>query len=147
MATVNSTTTINAPVDKVYATAQDVLKFPEYMSNVKSLEIIDRDGDRLITRWVGEVEDLRIKIRWTEEDIWDPVAKTCTFRQLDGDYKTMQGVWRFIDLGDGTTRFDSDLEVEYDVPLIGGLIKGLIAKKVKENLDETLAAIKRASEG
>ena len=147
MATVNSTTTINAPVDKVYAIAQDVTKFPDYMSNVKSIEIVERDGDRVVAKWVGEVEDLHIKIRWTEEDIWDPVARTCTFRQLEGDYKTMQGVWRFVDLGDGTSRFDSELEVVYDVPLIGPLIKGLIAKKVKENLDETLAAIKRASEG
>ena len=146
MAIVNSTTTISAQVDRVYAIAQDVEKFPEYMPNVKSIEVIDREGNRVVTKWVGEVEDLRIRIRWTEEDIWDPPAKTCAFRQLEGDYKTLRGIWRFTDLGDGTTRFDSELELEYDVPLIGPLIKGLIAKKAKENLDQTLAAIKRAAE-
>jgi ribosome-associated toxin RatA of RatAB toxin-antitoxin module len=146
VAIVNSTTTINAPLEKVYAIAQDVEKFPDYMPNVKSLEIVERDGNRVVTKWVGEVEDLRIKIRWTEEDIWDSAAKTCTFRQLEGDYKTLRGIWRFADLGDGTTRFDSELEIEYDVPLIGPLIKGLIAKKAKQNLDQTLAAIKRAAE-
>ena len=39
-------------------------------------------------------------------------------------------------------RFDSEIEVEYDVPLIGPLIKGIIAKKMKENVDNMLAAIK-----
>ena len=146
MAIVSSTTTISAAIDVVFAIAQDVEKFPDYMPNVKSLDVVERDGNRVITRWVGEVEDLRIKIRWTEEDVWDPTAKTCAFRQLEGDYKTLRGIWRFTDLGDGTTRFDSELELEYDVPLIGPLIKGLIAKKAKENLDQTLAAIKRAAE-
>ncbi len=59
MAIVNSTTTINAPVDSVYAVAQDVERFPSYMPNVKSIEIVERAGDRVVTKWVGEVEDLR----------------------------------------------------------------------------------------
>jgi uncharacterized membrane protein len=146
MAVVRSETRINAPVDRVFAVARDVETFPDYMPNVKSIAVIERDGDRVVTKWNAEAEDLRIKIRWTEEDIWDPAAKTCTFRQIEGDYKTFHGVWRFIDEGDGVTRFESELEVEYDVPLIGPLIRGLIAKKAKENLDQTLAAIKRAAE-
>jgi len=146
VAIVRSETKIGAPVEKVFAIARDVEKFPQFMPNVKSIEVIERDGDRVVTKWTAEAEDLRIKIRWTEEDIWDPVAKTCEFRQIEGDYKTFRGVWRFIDQGGGTTTFESELEVEYDVPLIGPLIRGLIAKKAKENLDNTLAAIKRAAE-
>jgi uncharacterized membrane protein len=146
MAVVKSETRIGAPLDRVFAVARDVARFPEYMDNVKSIEVVETDGDRVVTRWDAEAEDLRIRIRWTEEDVWDPVARTCTFRQIEGDYKTFRGVWRFTDEGEGVTRFESELEVEYDVPLIGPLIRGLIAKKAKQNLDQTLAAIKRAAE-
>jgi coenzyme Q-binding protein COQ10 len=146
VAIVKSEITIGVPVAKVYETARDVERFPEYMPNLRSVEVVERQGNRVVTRWVGEVEDLRIKIRWTEEDVWDPEARTCTFRQIEGDYKTLRGLWRFVDLGDGKTRFESEVEIEYDVPLIGPLIKGLIAKKAKENLDHTLAAVKRQAE-
>lgn len=143
MSIVNSTIEINGPIDQVYALAKNVEAFPEFMPDVKSINVIERseDGNRLVTEWVGIVKEFRTTIKWTEEDIWDDQAHTCTFTLVKGDYTKYAGKWTFTDLG-GKTRFDSEIEVEYDVPLVGALIKGIIAKKMKENVDNMLAAIK-----
>ena len=143
MSIVQSSIEINGPIEQVYALAKDVESFPQFMPNLKSVKVVEcsDDGGRTITEWVGIVKEFKTTIKWTEEDIWDDQAKTCVFSLVKGDYSKYSGEWRFTDVG-GKTRFESEIEVEYDVPLIGPLIKGIIAKKMKENVDNMLAAIK-----
>ncbi|NLN75990.1 MAG: hypothetical protein GX139_06730 [Armatimonadetes bacterium] len=147
MAVVNSSVEINGPIESVYELAKNVESFPEFMPDVKSVKILERseDGNRTISEWVGTVKEFKMNIKWTEQDIWDEEARSCTFSLIKGDYSKYGGKWQFVDLG-GKTRFDSEIEVEYNVPMIGALIKGLIAKKMKENVDNMLAAIKKKVE-
>lgn len=143
MPRVESSITINGDIDRVYALAKDIESFPEFMPDVKSVTVVERsdDGTRTVVDWVGIVKEFKTTIKWTEEDIWDDVARSCEFKMLKGDYNSYSGSWKFTSDG-SATQFDSILDFEYDVPLIGALIKGLIAKKMKENLDNMLTAIK-----
>ncbi len=143
MAIVQSSVEINGPLEQVYALAKNIEAFPEFMPDLKSVKVVERseDGSKVVSDWVGIVKEFKTFVKWTEEDLWDDAAHTCTFSLVKGDYSKYSGFWKFTDLG-GKTRFDSEIEVEYDVPLIGALIKGLIAKKMKENVDNMLAAIK-----
>jgi len=147
LAIVTSSIEINGPIERVYALAKDVESFPGFMADLKSVKVLEStdNGAHTITEWVGIVKEFRTTIKWTEQDIWDDAAKTCVFTLVKGDYTRYSGRWAFADLG-GRTRFDSEIEVEYDVPLVGALIKGLIAKKMKENVDNMLLAIKRKVE-
>jgi len=147
LAIVKGSIEISGPIEQVYALAKDAESFPEFMADVKSVKVVESsaDGSRVIAEWVGIVKEFRATIKWTEEDIWDDAAKTCVFTLVKGDYTRYSGKWAFTDLG-GRTRFDSEIDVEYDVPLVGALIKGLIAKKMKENVDNMLQAIKRKVE-
>ncbi len=148
MPVIHSTIEIEGPVEQVYALAKDIESFPEFMPDLKSVKIVDKseDGRVIISEWVGIVKEFKTTVKWTEKDIWDDEARTCKFSLVKGDYSKYSGFWKFTDLG-GKTRFDSEIEVEYDVPLVGALIKGIIAKKMKENVDNMLAAIKRKVEG
>jgi len=58
----------------------------------------------------------------------------------------MHGVWEFTPQAQGTL-FKSHLTLEYAVPGIGPMIRGIIAKLAKKNLDATLNAIKQWVEG
>jgi len=146
MPKVEGATTINANVDKVYALARDIEKFPQYIPTFKSADVTERDGNRVVTKLVAEVAGMGLRIKWTEEELWDPDAKTCSFRQIEGDYKSMQGSWTFTDLGNGTTRFDSQMELEYAMPIMTAALEALITQKAKEGVDITLDSIKRVCE-
>lgn len=148
MAIVKSSVEINGPLEQVFALAKNIEAFPEFMPDLKSVKVVERseDGSRIVSDWVGTVKEFKLTVKWTEEDIWDAAAGTCTFTLVKGDYSKYSGFWKFTDLG-GKTRFDSEIDVEYDVPLIGGLIKGLIAKLMKQNVDSMLEAIKNKVEG
>lgn len=145
MPTVETTIWIQAPLDHAYSVAKDNRSFPAYMKDVKSLTIVSEEGSTVVSDWVGLIPQFMLKVRWRQEDIWDDSAHTCKFRQLEGDYDKMEGVWSFRE-ENGGTRFDSFLEYEYNVPTLGPLVKKVIHSIVTKNLENVLSAIKARSE-
>lgn len=148
MPVIEHTIWINAPVEKVYAVARDVEQFPQVMPDLESVRILERseDGSRTVTEWTGLVREFNnMRVKWTEEDIWDDVTHTCRFRLLKGDLQRMEGEWRMQE-ENGGTRFLSRLEYDYQVPLLGALVKNLIHKKLDENVRMVLEGIKTRAE-
>jgi uncharacterized membrane protein len=139
--------TVDAPIDRVYEIARDVEKFPTYMDDLQSLAVLERsdDGNRTVTEWVGIVKEFAMKIKWTQEDVWDAAEHRDVFKQLKGDMDSMAGYWQFTQEGT-STKFDSVVEYEYNVPLIGSMIKSLIRKKMEVNLLRQMEAIKAQAE-
>jgi ribosome-associated toxin RatA of RatAB toxin-antitoxin module len=138
---------VNAARSVVYEVAKDVESFPSFMPDVESIGVIERsaDGSSTLTKWVGLVPEFRQKIRWTEEDVWNTADFTCVFHQTEGEYQEYSGVWRFVDEGTATV-FQSTLTYEIEIPLIGPLLKSLIAKKMRDNTEKILHAIKLRAE-
>ena len=148
MPPIHNSVWLQAPVEEVFRVAMDVERFPEFMPDVKSIRVLERSDDGLLTvvEWVGDLPEFKTTVKWVEEDLWDPADHTCRFTLVRGDFKTYGGLWRFT-LENAGTRFDSEVEYEYDIPLIGPLIKGLIRKKMQENVDRLQAAMKARMEG
>jgi uncharacterized membrane protein len=139
---------IDAPIEHVYKIARDVEAFPQFMQDLKSLTLLERspDGARTVTEWVGLIREFKMTIKWTQEDLWDAAAHRDVFTMLHGDMDSMSGVWQFSPEDAGRTRFDSSVEYEYNVALIGPMVKNLIKKKMTDNLADTLNAIKKKAE-
>ena len=146
MPTVTAVVEVSAPLEKVFAIARNIEAFPQFMPDVQEVEILEQRPDGWQTsRWVGIVKEFRRTINWVEEDRWDEATHVCTFRQQEGDFALYQGVWTFAE-SDGVTHIELELEYEYDVPLIGNLIKALLKRKMQENCDNMLTAIKAEAE-
>ncbi len=148
MAIVTSSIEIKGALEDVYSLAKQIEAFPEFMPDVKSVKILEKseDGCRTVSEWVGIVKEFKTTLKWVEEDIWNDTDHTCTFSLVKGDYGKYSGEWKFTDIG-GATRWDSVIDFEYDIPLIGPLIKGIIVNKMRENVENMLAALKRKIEG
>lgn len=147
MPTVESSVIIHAPVEKVFALARDIEAFPEFMPDLRKVNILEKspDGSRLKSEFIGYIKDFRLTIKWVEEDHWDEQEKTCRFSLVKGDFKSYSGTWKFEPEGDGT-KYTSVIDFEYDIPLIGPIIKSLVAKLMKQNVDNMLGAIRRKAE-
>ncbi len=145
MPTVQSKVLIAAPLDQVYTLARDIERFPEFMADVEEVKILEQTPQRQLSRWVGVVKEFKRTIQWTEEDFWDDEEHTCRFEQTEGDFSEYSGTWDFKQ-ADAGTEVVLVLTYEYDIPLIGSLIKGLLLKKMQQNCDSMLAAIKAKAE-
>ncbi len=145
MPNIDTSVLIDAPIERVYAIAKNGESFPEFMEDVESVEVIEREGGRVVSEWVGRVPTFGMKIRWRQEDLWDDSRHTCGFKQVKGDYDEMSGTWTFTEEAGGT-RFDSQLHYEYVVPGLGPLVGRVIYGLVVKNMEGVLGAIKSRAE-
>ncbi len=136
-------TFVRAPADRVYAVAKEVERFPEFMPDVESLRVVEREGNHTVTEWVGRIQGRRV--RWTEEDWWDDEGRRCTFRQREGDFDRFEGVWTFEEAADGC-RVRLSLDYELEIPLVGPLLTGLVRSLVQKNAQSMLDALRRRAE-
>ncbi|MDR7544970.1 MAG: SRPBCC family protein [Armatimonadota bacterium] len=144
MATVQASTVIRSPLDRVYALAKDVERFPQFMPDLESVTVLERTPAGTVTEWVGVVQGRRI--RWIEEDVWDDDRHVCVFRQRSGDFDRYQGEWRFEAALEGT-RTSLVVEFELDIPLAGALLGNLLKILMRKNCESMLGALKAQLEG
>lgn len=142
MPIVETSVIIPAPLATLYAIAKDTAKYPDYMKEVQSITIREQEGGRVVADWVGIVPTFGLKVRWTQEEIWDDATHSSTFRQIEGDYDRLEGTWKFTEEGMGT-RFEQRLDYEYNVPTLGPLVKRVIHAVVVKNLDAINEAFAR----
>jgi len=138
---------INAPVEKVYEIAKNIEEFPEFLDDITNVTILERTETGYISQWTGSVEVMNSKIamNWTEEDIWDDIARTCKFKALSGNWENYDGLWKFEEK-DGGTLMSMDLLANVNVPLIGPIIIKLVGKLTKSNIDNMFLGIKGQAE-
>jgi ribosome-associated toxin RatA of RatAB toxin-antitoxin module len=134
---------VDAPARNVYELAKDQERFPDFMPDVETVTILERNGARIVSRWKTLVEEAPIE--WIEEDIFDDVALRVDYRLLEGDLDTFEGSWTFEER-DGATYVTLGVEYDFGVPTLAELIGPTLHRKVQENSEMMLAALKREAE-
>jgi ribosome-associated toxin RatA of RatAB toxin-antitoxin module len=134
---------VNAPARDVYELAKDQERFPEFMPDVELVTVIERSGARVVSRWKTLVEDAPIE--WIEEDIFDDAALRVDYKLLEGDLDTFEGAWTFEER-DGATHVDLSIAYDFGVPTLAELIGPTLHKKVRENGEMMLLALKTEAE-
>jgi coenzyme Q-binding protein COQ10 len=143
MAYVESRIAIAAPARAVYELAKDQERFPEFMPDVETVKVLERHPDRVISRWKTLVEEAPIE--WTEEDRFDDRALRIDYALLEGDLERFEGAWTFEER-DGLTHVLLTVEYDFGVPTLAELIGPTLQKKVLENSQMMLSALKSQAE-
>jgi len=134
---------VEAPAVTVYELAKEQDRFPEFMPDVETVVVLERHPDHVITRWKTLVEDAPIE--WTEKDVFDDANLRIDYELIEGDLDTFEGAWTFVEDG-ATTRVVLGVEYDFGVPTLAELIGPTLEKKVRENSDMMLAALKAEAE-
>lgn len=134
---------IQGPADEVYALAKDMESFPEFMPDVQSVKVVERDAARTVTEWNTDVDGA--EILWTEEDHFDDAARRITYRLIEGDLEKFEGEWRFEESPEGT-RVTLTVDFDFGIPELAALLGDTLEIKVGENSEMMLASMKRRVE-
>lgn len=140
---VESTIVVDAAARDVYELAKAQERFGEFMPDVESVTILERSPGRVVSRWKTLVEEAPIE--WIEEDLFDDAALRVDYRLIEGDLDTFEGSWTFIER-DGATHVTLGVEYDFGVPTLAELIGPTLHRKVRENSEMMLAALKREAE-
>jgi ribosome-associated toxin RatA of RatAB toxin-antitoxin module len=140
---VETTIAIAAPARAVYELAKDQERFPQFMPDVETVSVVERHADHWITRWKTLVEEAPIE--WIEEDRFNDDALRIDYKLIEGDLDKFEGAWTFEER-DGMTRVVLGVDYDFGVPTLAELIGPTLEKKVKENSEMMLAALKAEAE-
>jgi len=140
---VETSIAIAAPARVVYELAKDQERFPQFMPDVETVVVLERHSDHIVTRWKTLVEEAPIE--WTEEDRFNDEALRIDYKLLEGDLDKFEGAWTF-DEREGTTHVVLGVDYDFGVPTLAELIGPTLQRKVRENSEMMLAALKVEAE-
>ncbi len=129
--------------EKIYPILKNMEKYPEFMTDLKSVEVLERNGNTTVSRWVSDV-DGRI-IKWTELDTFDDEKMHISYQQIEGDLKKFAGEWILTPMN-SETEIKLTVDFEFGIPMIAGLLNPILKKKVRVNSESMLQAIKERVE-
>jgi ribosome-associated toxin RatA of RatAB toxin-antitoxin module len=140
---VETSIVVEAPARVVYELAKRQERFPQFMPDVESVTILEERTHGAVSRWKTLVEEAPIE--WIEEDIFDDEALRIDYRLLEGDLDQFEGSWTFEERS-GSTHVVLGVNYDFGVPTLAELIGPTLEKKVRENSEMMLAALKREAE-
>ncbi|HWR42430.1 type II toxin-antitoxin system RatA family toxin [Sporomusa sp.] len=140
---VEVTLPVNADRSEIYPILKDMEKYPEFMADLVSVEVIERNNNTTLTKWVSNV-DGRI-IKWTELDTFNDANMHISYKQTEGDLKKFEGEWILTPV-EGGTEIKLTVDFEFGIPMIAGLLNPILKKKVRDNSMNMLTAIKERME-
>ncbi len=140
---VETSISIAAPARVVYELAKDQERFPEFMPDVETVKLLEQNAERAISRWKTLVEEAPIE--WTEEDRFDDDGLRIDYKLIEGDLDKFEGAWTFVER-DGMTHVNLGVDFDFGVPTLAELIGPTLLRKVRENSEMMLAALKSEAE-
>jgi ribosome-associated toxin RatA of RatAB toxin-antitoxin module len=127
-----------APPEDSFRVVFDVERFPEFMSNVTSVEVLSSASNCRVVAWQMSIDDAPLD--WTEEIVYDQDNLRTSFRALDGVFARFDGYWQVYPEGAGS-RVELFLEYDLGVPEIQDIIGPILKVRLIENLEAMLTCI------
>jgi uncharacterized membrane protein len=140
------TVEIDAPVERCYEIAADIENAPEWQGSLQDVDVLERDGERraelVETKSDAKVKSVSALLRFS----YSPPTEI-RWVQEKGDTKSLEGWWKFEDLGDGRTRASYGLATDPG-RMLGMLLRGPAEAKVRDFLLGGAAeGLKKKAEG
>lgn len=130
-------------IDSIYQIVKNMEDYPRFMKDLISVDTLERSEKMTITHWISNVDGR--KIQWTEEDYFFDEQKRIEYKQIEGDLKRFAGYWQLTPDDEGVmiTLF---VDFEFGIPMISALLNPLLKRKVRENSENMLEAIRKQVE-
>jgi uncharacterized membrane protein len=134
-----SVITIEAPIEQVQKTLFELDKYPEWSTQIKSSEALDRDDQGRITKVKMSIDAGMMKDRLTLDYDWSQAPSKLSFSLEDADLLTgMDGIYTITSVDEDTTEVTYELEVSLSMP-----IPAMMRQKAeKATIDAALAQLK-----
>jgi uncharacterized membrane protein len=102
---------IDAPANDVFAVATDFASYPEWNSNIKKVEVRERDDSGRPTKVWMEVDAKLKTISYTLGYDYSNAPRAFSWSLVDGDVKELEGSYAFDQSGD-VTRASYEMRID-----------------------------------
>lgn len=123
---------------ELFRRLREVERYPDLSPSVRSLRVLEREGNRLVAEW--EVEFHGGIMRWTQEDLFRPGEHAIRFRQLQGDIEAFEGEYTLRDEADGCiVWFQATFEL--GIPNLDDILEPIAEEALLANIRSVLDGV------
>lgn len=132
---------IQAPAERVWATVVDIERYPESMSSVRWVKVLEPGEGTRRSKWSITLKGSILE--WEERETLDHEERVMSFRQLSGDMELFEGAWRVTAGPGGRTHVTLTIDFEIGIPLLAQMLNPVAQRSLKDNCTEMLQGIER----
>ena len=130
-----STVVIDAPLADVQAALFSIESYPEWLSSIKKVDVIERDSQNRVTKAKLSIDAGMMKDRVVLDYDWSAEPATLTFSMDEADLLTqMDGTYTLKALDADSTQVTYELEVAVSMPVPSMMI----TKAQQQTIDAAL---------
>jgi ribosome-associated toxin RatA of RatAB toxin-antitoxin module len=138
---------IEANVDTIKGVLQDFESYPEWMSNVLSMEVLERDKKKRGTKVRYRVDVILRKIEYVLSYTYRDKENRIDLNYVEGDLDDVNSYYEFEPLDDSRTQVTYHYYVKYSIPRALRLpAKGLLKQVDKLVMKSALKDLKKRVE-
>jgi len=129
----------NAPLEKVFKVISNYNSYPEFLTDIKRVSVLESSGPRKLVEFeLHVIKRFRYQL-WLAENPNEEVSWTFHSGEI---FKENTGSWKLKDLGDGRTHADYSIVAKFGV-----FVPGMIEKMLIEvNLPVMMKSFKKQIE-
>jgi len=136
-------TLVRAPKAKIFQIIKDPHKLLRFAKGIESVEVLEKEGHRLLVRFQGRVGWLRLDS--THEAVFKP-PDLLRFVQVKGDFECLAGSYTLEGRPEGT-RVTYTVSFSLGIPFLGDLVgKVWIRRMMRMMAEELLEGIRQEAE-
>ncbi|MCG6498311.1 type II toxin-antitoxin system RatA family toxin [Kitasatospora sp. A2-31] len=128
----------DADADTVFARLADFERYPEFTDAVREVRVTEREDGVIDSAWA--VNFRNGVLRWSENEVIDPAARTITFAQTTGDFESFDGTWR-VEERDGGVVIRFEAEFDLGMASLAAIIDPIAERALVENLQRILTGL------
>jgi ribosome-associated toxin RatA of RatAB toxin-antitoxin module len=135
-ATVAAAVLVRAPAVKVWRVMADCPRAPEFVPDLRSCRVLEKEGDRRLVEHRVKPHALLPELTYRFEERWQP-GRRIDFHRVGGDLSALDGTWRLSAEGESTlVRYRLSIDPGFPVP------RWAIRRGLRHDLPRLLAALR-----
>jgi ribosome-associated toxin RatA of RatAB toxin-antitoxin module len=134
---------IDAPADRVWRTVIDIERYPDSMSSVRWVRLLEDNDSARRSKWSITLKGSILE--WEETELLHHDDLVLEFHQLAGDMEQFDGAWRLTPRPAGRTHVALTIDFEIGIPLLAEMLNPVAQRSLRENCAEMLLGIERDS--
>lgn len=121
---------------QMFELVDKVEDYPKFLPWYGKTEVIERQGDQLKARLYMDYKGIKQSFATHNHNIPD---KEIRMELLEGPFKTLNGTWKFTDLGGDCCQIEFQLRYDFANPLLAALISPVFGHLTGRLVDAFIA--------
>ena len=129
---VNRSALVHYSARQMYDLVVDIERYPEFLNWCSGARILQRSADQVVASI--EIRFKGLHRSFTTRNVMDH-GRAVRIELVDGPFRTLNGIWQFIELDAESSKIELDLEFDFSSPLLARLVGPVFSQIANRQID------------